>query len=87
MTARTRVVVTGIGTTNPVGGDAPSTWEALIAGRSGVRALTEDWVEDLAVKIGAPVLVDAALLLLAVASPVPSAPAAAVPPAEPSAAA
>lgn len=58
MTARTRVVVTGIGTTNPVGGDAPSTWEALIAGRSGVRALTEDWVEDLAVKIGAPVLVE-----------------------------
>ena len=58
MTARTRVVVTGLGTTNPVGGDAPSTWEALIAGRSGVRFLTEDWAEDLAVKIGARVLVE-----------------------------
>ncbi len=63
MSAQTRVVVTGLGTTNPVGGDAPSTWEALLAGRSGVRALTEDWVEDLAVKIAAPALVDPTTVL------------------------
>ena len=37
--SRTRVVVTGIGATTPLGGDAPSTWEALLAGRSGVRVL------------------------------------------------
>ncbi|WP_323790980.1 beta-ketoacyl-[acyl-carrier-protein] synthase II [Nocardioides sp.] len=55
---RTRVVVTGLGTTSPVGGDAPSTWEALVAGRSGVRHLTEPWAEELAVKIAAPALVD-----------------------------
>jgi 3-oxoacyl-[acyl-carrier-protein] synthase II len=56
--SRTRVVVTGIGATTPLGGDAPSTWDALLAGRSGVRALENDWVADLAVKIAAPVAVD-----------------------------
>jgi 3-oxoacyl-[acyl-carrier-protein] synthase II len=48
---RTRVVVTGLGTTSPVGGDTTSTWDALVAGRSGVRALEEPWAEDLPVKI------------------------------------
>jgi 3-oxoacyl-[acyl-carrier-protein] synthase II len=56
--SRTRVVVTGIGATTPLGGDAGSTWEALLAGRSGVRVLTEDWVADLPVRIAAPVAVD-----------------------------
>lgn len=37
--SRRRVVVTGLGTTNPLGGDVPSTWDGLIAGRSGVRRL------------------------------------------------
>jgi 3-oxoacyl-[acyl-carrier-protein] synthase II len=53
-----RVVVTGLGTTSPLGGDVPSTWEGMLAGRSGVRRLEHDWVEDLAVKIGAPVAVE-----------------------------
>ncbi|MGA8257044.1 MAG: beta-ketoacyl-[acyl-carrier-protein] synthase II [Nocardioides sp.] len=61
--SRTRVVVTGIGTTSPVGGDAASTWDAVVAGRSGVRRLEEPWVEDLAVKIAAPALVDPAEVL------------------------
>ena len=56
--SRIRVVVTGIGATTPLGGDAPSTWDALLAGRSGVRALTEDWAADLPVRIAAPVAVD-----------------------------
>ncbi|GAB2637986.1 beta-ketoacyl-[acyl-carrier-protein] synthase family protein [Nocardioides ginkgobilobae] len=47
----TRVVVTGLGATSPVGGDVPSTWEALLAGRSGIRALTEEWAADLPVRI------------------------------------
>ena len=51
-TPRTRVVVTGLGTTNPVGGDVATTWEALIKGQSGVRQLDYDWVENLPVKIG-----------------------------------
>jgi 3-oxoacyl-[acyl-carrier-protein] synthase II len=49
---RKRVVVTGLGTTNPVGGDVASTWEALVKGQSGVRQLDYDWAEDLPVKIG-----------------------------------
>src|SRR6478735_7283675 len=54
----TRVVVTGLGTTSPVGGDVPTTWAALLAGQSGVRALTEDWAEQLPVKIAARVAVE-----------------------------
>jgi 3-oxoacyl-[acyl-carrier-protein] synthase II len=53
-----RVVVTGLGATTPVGGDVASTWAALLAGRSGVRRLTEEWVEQLPVQIAAPAAVD-----------------------------
>jgi 3-oxoacyl-(acyl-carrier-protein) synthase len=49
--SRTRVVVTGMGTTSPVGGDVASTWEAMLAGRSGVRHLTDDWAAEMPVKI------------------------------------
>lgn len=55
--SRTRVVVTGLGTTNPLGGDVASTWEGFLAGRSGVRQLGE-LAEGLPVTIGAPVAVD-----------------------------
>jgi 3-oxoacyl-[acyl-carrier-protein] synthase II len=58
LTDSQRVVVTGLGATTPVGGDVPSTWQGLLAGRSGVRVLTEDWVETLPVHIGAPAAVD-----------------------------
>ena len=56
--SRRRVVVTGLGTTNPVGGDTESTWQALLAGKSGIRHLSEDWVEDLPVKIAGRVAVE-----------------------------
>lgn len=39
------VVVTGLGTTSPLGGDVASTWEGALAGRSGVRTLDNDWAE------------------------------------------
>ncbi len=42
-TSTADVVVTGMGATTPLGGDVPSTWEALLAGRSGVSRLTDDW--------------------------------------------
>ena len=59
MTAR-RVVVTGLGATTPLGGDATSTWSALLAGKSGVRLLTEDWREALPVHFAARVAVEPA---------------------------
>ena len=36
-----RVVATGIGLVTPVGNDRPSTWAALLAGRSGVGFITQ----------------------------------------------
>ena len=54
----TRVVVTGLGATSPVGGDVKTTWDALLAGRSGIRHLDDDWVEQLPVKIGGRVAVE-----------------------------
>jgi 3-oxoacyl-[acyl-carrier-protein] synthase II len=56
----TEVVVTGLGATTPLGGDVTSTWDALRAGKSGVVALTEDWVDcfDLPVRIAAKLAVD-----------------------------
>jgi len=50
-----RVVVTGLGATTPLGGDVASTWSALLAGKSGVRLLTEDWRELLPVHFAARV--------------------------------
>ena len=47
------VVVTGLGATTPLGGDVASTWEALLAGRSGVHKMTYDWAEQLPVRIAA----------------------------------
>lgn len=56
--SQVRVVVTGLGATTPVGGDVASTWESMLAGRSGVHRLTDDWVDDLPVQIGARAAVD-----------------------------
>ena len=57
---RVSVVVTGVGATTPLGGDAASTWSAMLAGTSGVRRITEDWVNPLPVKIAAPAAADPA---------------------------
>ncbi|QEO10221.1 beta-ketoacyl-ACP synthase II [Protaetiibacter larvae] len=42
-----KIVVTGIGTSSPLGGTAPETWTALLAGESGAHTLTHDWVTEL----------------------------------------
>lgn len=52
------VVVTGIGATTPLGGDAASTWEGLVAGRSGAGPLEQEWAADQAVRIAAQIAVE-----------------------------
>jgi 3-oxoacyl-[acyl-carrier-protein] synthase II len=52
------VVVTGLGATTPLGGDVASTWDAMLAGRSGVSALTQEWAEQLPVRIAAQLAVE-----------------------------
>lgn len=56
----TKIVVTGIGATTPLGGTARDTWKALLDGESGARNLEADWVEQyqLPVKFAATVKVD-----------------------------
>ena len=39
-----KIVVTGIGTSNPLGGTAPESWDALLAGVSGTSTIEADWV-------------------------------------------
>ncbi|MGW5423770.1 beta-ketoacyl-ACP synthase II [Streptomyces sp. NPDC003943] len=52
------VVVTGIGATTPLGGDSASTWEGLLAGRSGVKPLEGERFAELPVRIAALAAVD-----------------------------
>jgi 3-oxoacyl-[acyl-carrier-protein] synthase II len=54
------VVVTGVGATTPLGGDVASTWDGLLAGRSGVSTLDADWVHkyELPVQIAAQLKVE-----------------------------
>lgn len=40
-----RVVVTGVGATTPLGGDSPTSWQNLLAGKSGISTLTQEWVQ------------------------------------------
>lgn len=54
----TEIVITGLGATTPLGGDVASTWAGMLAGRSGVSAITAEWAEELPVKIAAYVKVD-----------------------------
>lgn len=49
----TTVVITGFGAFTPLGTTAPETWEALLAGRSGVRSLEQEWAADLPVRFAA----------------------------------
>jgi 3-oxoacyl-[acyl-carrier-protein] synthase II len=54
----TDVVVTGLGATTPLGGDVASTWDAMLAGRSGVGPLTQEWAAQLTVRIAAQLAVE-----------------------------
>jgi 3-oxoacyl-[acyl-carrier-protein] synthase II len=50
-----RVVVTGMGMLTALGNDVPSTWEALLAGRSGIRTIASFDPSRLSVRIAAEV--------------------------------
>ena len=50
-----RVVITGLGVVSPCGNDVPSTWDALISGRSGVAGITHFDASDWPVRIAAEV--------------------------------
>lgn len=59
----TTVVVTGLGLSSPLGGDVASSWAAMLAGRSGVGTLDDEWAAELPVRIGARVAVEPAEVL------------------------
>jgi 3-oxoacyl-[acyl-carrier-protein] synthase II len=50
-----RVVVTGLGAVTPIGGDAPSTWRAAVAGESGIDFISSFDASDYPVRIAAEV--------------------------------
>jgi 3-oxoacyl-[acyl-carrier-protein] synthase II len=59
-TSASEIVVTGLGATTPLGGDVASTWEALLAGKSGVSRITEDWIKEYPAQLVARLKVDPA---------------------------
>src|SRR5438067_4298709 len=50
-----RVVVTGLGAVTPIGGDAPSTWRAAVAGESGIAWITAFDASEFPVRVAAEV--------------------------------
>lgn len=63
--ATASVVVTGMGATTPLGGDAESMWDALLLGRSGAKPLQDAWAKELPVRFAAVAAVDPGPLLSA----------------------
>src|SRR5919205_2222636 len=51
----TRVVVTGLGAVTPIGNDVRSTWEAAVAGRSGIDWIRSFDADGLPVRVAAEV--------------------------------
>lgn len=39
-----KIVVTGLGATTPLGGDVATTWQNLLAGKSGIATIEKDWI-------------------------------------------
>ncbi len=51
----TRIVITGLGTINPIANNVPEFWDNLIAGKSGVRLAQHTDLSNYHIKIGAEV--------------------------------
>jgi 3-oxoacyl-[acyl-carrier-protein] synthase II len=47
-----RIVVTGLGAVTPLAANVEASWSRLLAGRSGIRRLSDDVVGDLPAKVG-----------------------------------
>ena len=55
MSRGNRVVVTGVGLRSPIGHTLPALRDALLAGKSGVRAMPDwEWLDGLRTRVGAP---------------------------------
>lgn len=54
------VVITGFGAFTPLGGDAPTTWQNMLAGVSGVHTLPYEWAAELPTTFAAETAVDPA---------------------------
>src|SRR5579864_45707 len=52
---RRRVVITGLGTVNPLANSVPAYWSALLAGRSGIAPITQFDTKDFSVHFGGEV--------------------------------
>jgi 3-oxoacyl-[acyl-carrier-protein] synthase II len=52
-----------LGSLNPLGATVPETWTSMLAGRSGIAALSEAWAHALPVRIAGRVTADLASLL------------------------
>ena len=50
-----RVAITDIGAVTPLGNTATATWEAMLAGRCGIRPITRFDAEGFAVQVAAEV--------------------------------
>jgi 3-oxoacyl-[acyl-carrier-protein] synthase II len=53
-----RALITGAGTINPLGSAVAESWSGLLAGKSGIATLDEDWAEQLPVRIAGQVTTD-----------------------------
>ncbi|MDA8320552.1 MAG: beta-ketoacyl-ACP synthase II, partial [Actinomycetota bacterium] len=52
-----------LGAITPLGTDVPGTWQAMLAGQSGVRAITDEWAQRLPCQIAAWAAADPATLI------------------------
>jgi len=50
--SKRRVVVTGLGLVTPVGNDVKTTWENILAGKSGIRPVTSFDISKFSVRFG-----------------------------------
>ena len=53
--SKRRVVVTGLGMVSPVGLDVKTSWENILAGKSGIQPITHFEIEPFSVRFGGPI--------------------------------